>query len=111
MAADVTGWQELARGKLDSINDSIPEKWRVKSLPSCEQQRNVTGDFIRQYLNTEEAEITESTATTIVKKTSAGQWTAETVARAFCHRASLAHQLVIGSLVHKIFLYSSDWTF
>ncbi|KAL8955796.1 MAG: hypothetical protein Q9193_006478, partial [Seirophora villosa] len=101
MAADVTGWQELARAKLDSINDSIPENWRVKSLPSCEQQRNVTGDFIRQYLSTEEAEITESTATTIVKKTSAGQWTAETVARAFCHRASLAHQLT--NCLHETF--------
>ncbi|KAI4097849.1 MAG: hypothetical protein LQ344_000121 [Seirophora lacunosa] len=101
MAADVTGWQELARAKLDSIHDSIPENWRVPSLPSCEQQRNVTGDFIRQYLTTEEAEITESTATTIVKKTSVGQWTAETVARAFCHRASLAHQLT--NCLHETF--------
>ncbi|KAL8646563.1 MAG: hypothetical protein Q9210_006066 [Variospora velana] len=101
MATDSTGWQEVAKAKLNSINHSIPEDWRVESLPSPEQQRNVTGDFIRQYLTTEEIDITETTATAIVKKTSAGQWTAEAVARAFCHRASLAHQLT--NCLHETF--------
>lgn len=108
MATESTGWQEVAKAKLNSINHSIPEDWRVESLPSREQQRKVTGDFIRQYLTTEEVEITETTATAILKKTSAGEWTAEGVARAFCHRASLAHQLVIDILVRVMFQNSTD---
>lgn len=95
---DTGDWQKLAEAKLEAINDSIPKKWRVESLPSREQQRDVTGDFVRQYLSTEEVEITEATATAIVEKTSAGEWTAEAVIRAFCHRASLAHQLVMNTL-------------
>lgn len=94
MTAATKDWQELAKAKLQSINDSIPQNWRVDSLPSREQQRDVTGDFIRHYLSKEETHITEATATEIINKSSTGQWTAEAVTRAFCHRASLAHQLV-----------------
>lgn len=111
MAADTVGWREAAKVKLDSINESIPKEWRVESLPSRQKQRNVTGKFICQYLSREEVEITESTATAIVGKTSTGQWTAEAVTRAFCHRASLAHQLVKDHLVHKTRLYPTDWSF
>lgn len=96
--AETGDWQKLAKAKLEAINDSIPKEWRVESLPSREQQRDVTGDFVRQYLSTEEVEITEATATASVGKISAGQWTAEAVTRAFCHRASLAHQLVTNTL-------------
>lgn len=95
MTAHAEDWQELGKAKLKSIKESIPEPWRLESLPSNEQQRDVTGGFVRQYLSREEIEITEAIATTIVERTSTGQWTAEAVTRAFCHRASLAHQLVV----------------
>ncbi|KAL8924906.1 MAG: hypothetical protein Q9208_003789 [Pyrenodesmia sp. 3 TL-2023] len=99
--AETEDWQKLAKAKLEAINDSIPKEWRVESLPSQEQQRDVTEDFIRQYLSTDEIEITEATATASVGKISAGQWTAEAVIRAFCHRASLAHQLT--NCLHETF--------
>lgn len=98
MAANNQDWQTLGKAKLESINESLPQDWRVQSLPSNEQQRDVTGDFIRQYLSKDEIEITEASATTIVERSSSGQWTAEAVMKAFCHRASLAHQLVTDTL-------------
>ncbi|KAL8909509.1 MAG: hypothetical protein Q9207_000189 [Kuettlingeria erythrocarpa] len=76
--ADTDDWQRLAKAKLEAINESIPREWRVESLPSREQQRDVTGGFLHQYLSDEETEITEADATEIVEKTSTGQWTAET---------------------------------
>ncbi|KAI4129007.1 MAG: hypothetical protein LQ338_002474 [Usnochroma carphineum] len=101
MTAHAEDWQELGKAKLKSIKESIPEPWRLESLPSNEQQRDVTGGFVRQYLSREEIEITEAIATTIVERTSTGQWTAEAVTRAFCHRASLAHQLT--NCLHETF--------
>ncbi|KAL8723507.1 MAG: hypothetical protein Q9225_000240 [Loekoesia sp. 1 TL-2023] len=101
MPADTQDWQKIGKAKLESINESIPQPWRVDSLPSNEQQRDVTGDFIRQYLSKDEIDLSEASATTIIEKISAGQWTAEAVTRAFCHRASLAHQLT--SCLHETF--------
>lgn len=94
MAAERQPWQTLAKAKLDSINESIPADWRLPSLPRNEERRDVTGDYVRQFLSKEEIEVTEAIAPAIVESTSTGHWTAEIVARAFCHRASLAHQLV-----------------
>ena len=94
MATKTETWQDLARLKRDSILNSIPTAWRLSSIPSAEEQRDVTGKYIHQFLSAREVEITETDAVDIVKKTSTGQWTAEEVITAFCHRASLAHQLV-----------------
>ena len=101
MATETSKWQDLAKAKIDAINQSIPEKWRLSSIPSIEEQRDVTGPFIQKFLSTEETEITETDAVDIVEKTSAGIWTAEEVTAAFCHRASLAHQLT--NCLHETF--------
>ncbi|KAL8910364.1 MAG: hypothetical protein Q9171_004318 [Xanthocarpia ochracea] len=101
MAAETQSWQNLAKAKLESINESIPNDWRLASIPRTEEQRDVTGNYIQQYLSKEEIEITEAIAPTIIERTSAGHWTAEAVTRAFCHRASLAHQLT--NCLHEIF--------
>ncbi|KAL8840740.1 MAG: hypothetical protein Q9170_001178 [Blastenia crenularia] len=101
MAAKSQEWQNLGKAKLESINESIPQSWRVDALPSNEQQRDVTGNFVHQYLSKEEIDVTEASATTIVERTSSGQWTAEAVTRAFCHRASIAHQLT--NCLHETF--------
>ena len=87
-------WQEIANAKREAIAESIPQPWRIDAIPSAAEQRDVTGNYIQQWLSLEEIEITETDAVDIVEKTSAGIWSAEDVARAFCHRASLAHQLV-----------------
>lgn len=52
----------------------------------------MTGNCITKSLSEKEIEITGTDAVEIVKKASTGEWTAEEVATAFCHRASLAHQ-------------------
>ena len=89
-----TSWQEAAAKKRKAISALIPAEWRVDNLPSVKEQVDVT-DYIRQYLSEEELRITESDADQIVERTTTGAWTAENVTRAFCHRAALAHQLVL----------------
>ena len=88
-------WQAKAKSKRDAVNSLIPKEWRLtSSVPSPEEQRDVTGEYMWQYLTTREVEITETDAVDIVKHTATGQWKAEEVIKAFCHRASLAHQIV-----------------
>ena len=87
------GWQQRAKAKRDNVLSLIPEPWRIQ-IPSASEQRDVTGDYVWQYLSGREKEITEIDAEGIVKKTTSGAWSAEEVARAFAHRAALAHQLV-----------------
>lgn len=101
MATESSSWQSLAKSKLSSINNSIPAKWRLSTVPSIEEQRDVTGEFISKSLSKGEIDITETDAVGIVEKTSSGKWTAEEVAAAFCHRASLAHQLT--NCLHETF--------
>ena len=88
-------WQDSARQKREAILAAIPAEWRLKDLPSVEEQRDVTGDYIRGFLTEREVEITETDAEKIVGKTTTGEWKAEEVTRAFCHRSALAHQLVL----------------
>ena len=105
MATKTSTWQDLAKAKLDAINESIPEKWRLSAIPSVQKQRDVTGPFICQFLSTEDMEITETDAVDIVEKTSSGIWTAEEVVVAFCYRASLAHQLT--NCLHETFFQAA----
>jgi amidase len=86
-------WQSLAKEKRESILAAIPPEWRIDNPPN-DQQVDVTGAYIQQYLKPREVEITETPAEDILKRTTTGQWSAEEVTRAFCHRAALAHQLV-----------------
>ncbi|MCJ1402542.1 Acetamidase [Xylographa trunciseda] len=102
MAATTKSWQEKATAKRDSVNALIPEPWRLEApVPSTDKQRDVTGKFLWQYLSDREVQITESNAVEIVNHTTTGDWTAEEVTKAFCHRASLAHQIV--NCLHEIF--------
>lgn len=88
-------WKSLASTKRDSILSSIPEKWRLPAdkLPSNKEQRDVT-KYVHQFLSEKEIEITETDVVGIAEKTTSGTWSAVEVTEAFCHRASLAHQLV-----------------
>lgn len=87
-------WKTIAQQKRDALNSLIPREWRIPEIPPVEKQRDVTGPYIQQFLSQKEVEITETDAVGIVQKTTTGRWTALEVARAFCHRAALAHQLV-----------------
>lgn len=96
-----TDWKKIAQEKVDSVNSLIPKEWRLEKIPSKEEQRDVTGSYIQQFLSKEEVAITETDATGIVAHTTTGKWKSVDVAKAFCHRAALAHQLV--SCLHEIF--------
>lgn len=100
MATELT-WRAKGEAKRQSILGAIPEKWIIPDIPSPEEQQDVTGAYIQQFLNRREIEITESDAVDIVAETTSGSWTALEVAEAFCHRAALAHQLV-----NKISIFS-----
>ena len=93
MATETISWEKSAKTKRDSINNSIPHQWRLSNIPSVKEQRDVTGDSITKSLSKRELQITETDAVGIVRKIADGEWTAEEVTTAFCHRASLAHQL------------------
>ena len=86
-------WRSAAEAKFESIHNSIPQNWRIGNVPSPEHQRDVTS-LVHEFLSQDELEITGSDAVRIVQKTSSGEWKAVDVTRAFCHRASIAHQLV-----------------
>ena len=96
MTASSTGnWKDTAKAKKDAIDSQIPQPWRLNSpIPSVEQQKDVTGKYIQQFLSQREVEITETDPVGIVHHTTTGEWKAEEVTKAFCHRAALAHQLV-----------------
>lgn len=94
-------WKTIAKSKAESVHALIPEEWRIESIPPAQEQRDVTGAYIQQFLSKQEITITETDAVGIVEKTTTGAWSAVDVAQAFCHRAALAHQLV--SCLHEIF--------
>lgn len=87
-------WQDRARQKREAILAAIPPDWIIKDVPSVEEKKDVTGQYIRGLLSKREVEITETDAERIADMTTTGKWKAEEVTRAFCHRAALAHQLV-----------------
>ena len=92
-------WTDVAAKAQTKLINSIPAEWRIpyKQLPP-DDQLDVTS-FPRQsgLLTDAELKITESFATEIVGAVAAGEWTAEEVARAFCKRAAIAHQVVRSS--------------
>ncbi|KAK8044569.1 hypothetical protein PG993_004593 [Apiospora rasikravindrae] len=100
-STDDASWQKLAAAKREAILDSIPAKWRLANIPTVDEQRNVTGAYIEQFLSPKEVEITQADSVGIVEKTTSGAWSAVEVAEAFCHRASLGHQLV--NCLHEAF--------
>lgn len=98
----MSDWQSLGKKKRDYVNSLIPKAWLLPhAVPSSEEQRDVTGKYIQQFLSTKEVEITETDAVGIVKNTTTGTWSASEVTEAFCHRAALAHQLVSGIKISK----------
>jgi amidase len=91
----MSDWKRLGEEKAASVSALIPKSWLLASpLLSVEQQRDVTGKYIQQFLSTKEVKITETAAVGIVQKITSGTWKAREVAEAFCHRAALAHQMV-----------------
>lgn len=97
----MTSWQEKAELKREALHSAIRPEWRLPFVPTAEIQRDVTGDYIRQFLSPQEVTITESTPDQILESITTTKWTSASVATAFSHRAAIAHQLT--NALHEIF--------
>ncbi|OJD17194.1 hypothetical protein AJ78_02687 [Emergomyces pasteurianus Ep9510] len=96
-----TSWEAAAKAKRESVLNLIPGKWRIPTpIPPASELRDVT-KYIQRFLSPREIEITELDTVRLAQHTTTGQLTAVEVTEAFCHRASLAHQLV--NCMHEIF--------
>jgi amidase len=90
--SDTMAWQKIAEYKNAHIAASIPEEWRIKSLP--------TDDSVMLYpsqsgiMSSEELAITESSAVDLVAELATGKLTSVAVTTAFCKRVAMARQLV-----------------
>ncbi|KAK4141485.1 amidase signature domain-containing protein [Dichotomopilus funicola] len=86
-------WQATGQAKREEILRLLPPEWRIDSVPTPQALRNVT-HYSAQFLTTEERDITETlSAAALLGKLSRGELTALQVTKAFCHRATIAHQL------------------
>ncbi|KAH9832442.1 Amidase enzyme [Teratosphaeria destructans] len=86
-------WQETGRVKRESIKALLPECWRLPSIPSAEDVPNGS-EFSKTVLTEREVHITEHyTARTLLQALSSGSLSAVETIDAFCHRATIAHEL------------------
>ena len=89
-------WTDIVRAKQAQRYDRMPEDWSIPSdkLPSPDRKDVI--DFIDEtsWLSPLEKQITGSSGTEIVSKASTGAWRASDIVRAFCHRATIAQQLL-----------------
>ncbi|KAJ6036184.1 general amidase [Penicillium herquei] len=99
-----TEWQTKAENKRASLRASIPEEWRLDQeiLDRASKQRNLTGQYIEQYLEPDEISIIRHESTTIVENIRNKKWTSLQVAKAFCKTAAISQQL--NNCLHELFI-------
>lgn len=100
-------WEKLAAIKRGELLASIPKEWRIPEnlLPPASQD-DVTGwPETSGWFTQAELDITNLTAGELISKMSSGALKSEDVTRAFCKRASAAHQLVSFSHSHCLFSF------
>jgi amidase len=88
-------WQDIAQEKRQAVNSILPEKWKTtKPIPPVSELPDVT-NYAASFLSEKEREITaQYTARELVGKLARKEYTAVQVVEAFCHRATIAHELV-----------------
>jgi amidase len=98
-------WEKTAADKKARIAATIPQEWRIKSLPT----EDSVMDFPKAsgIMSSEEIAITELPATDLVAQMAVGKLTSVAVTTAFCKRAALAHQLVSFTTLLS-YLYLAD---
>ena len=92
----MANWERIAAKKREALLQSIPSEWIIPdAIKPPEDQFNFM-DFPQKsgWFSDRELDITGRDAVDILAKLRAGEWTSEDVTRAFCKRASAAHQLV-----------------
>jgi amidase len=101
-------WKLKAEAKARATMDKITEEWRLPKaeLDKAAEQRDITGPFIQQYLQSCEREIITEEATTLVAKLQKGLLTAREVTLAFCKTAAIAHQIV--RAIFMLLMFQTD---
>lgn len=89
-------WEAKASAKRASLANLIPPEWKIEAsqIPPSSALRDFAV-FICGFLDPQELMITNAPASKILVNVRSRQWTAVDVTLAFCHRAAVAHQLVI----------------
>ncbi|KAG5419553.1 hypothetical protein I9W82_003321 [Candida metapsilosis] len=90
-----------------ALEDGILEEYKVDFPKPIEELVDEQLDAVEylykhKLLTPEEFEITDSTATEIVKNIGDGKWTAVQVFKAFAHRGTIAHQFT--NCAHQLFV-------
>ncbi|KAF5541802.1 general amidase [Fusarium mexicanum] len=100
---DENSWEARAAAKRAATLDKIPPEWRLspEDLKRAQDQRDITKSFIGHFLDEETVSITSLKTVEILNAVSEQELTATKVARAFCQRAAVAHQ--INNCLHEIF--------
>lgn len=89
-------WETIAEAKRASLIKSIPKEWMIpKEIFPSETQLDVMS-FPKNsgFFTGQELEITSTRIPALLEKIHNQSWTSEDVAKAFCKRAAVAHQLV-----------------
>jgi amidase len=86
-------WETKAAEKRESIRNSIPKEWIIPNISPSSVPRALDFPF-HEHLSAAEMEITGLSVVELLSRISKGQYKSVDVARAFAHRAAIAHQLV-----------------
>ena len=87
-------WETAAKEMRDAIDQAIPQKWKLQDSQkeNLEDVRNIPKTC--GLLSQEDLDITQQSATDLVRKLAIGKLSSVRVVEAFCARAAIAHQLV-----------------
>ena len=90
-----TDWQHIGQLKRESIDSLLPSQWKLPvPVPDANTLPNAT-DFPSNFLTQREIAITEThSAQQLLQKLADRTYAATEVTSAFCHRATIAHQVV-----------------
>ncbi|KAI1362114.1 amidase signature domain-containing protein [Xylaria arbuscula] len=103
MEESLPSWVTRAALKRANTLDKIRPEWRLSphDLARAEEQRDLTGPFIQQFLSVDEISIISKDSVQLVKDIREASLTAVQVTNAFCKTAAIAHQ--INKCLHEIF--------
>jgi amidase len=85
-------YKQVAHNKAKSLINKIPKEWILSEIPSADEEPNVN-IFIDKLVTENERNITNKSASELLKLQESGQLTAYEITFAFCHRTALVHQL------------------
>ena len=92
-SSTMSDWQAKAAAKRESLKNSIPKEWIIPDISPQTVPCAMAFPFDK-HLSPSELEITGMSVRELLRRIANGQYKAVDVARAFAHRAAIAHQLV-----------------